>query len=527
MTGAAGPRSPGHVTLPRFTTRLALAAACCLLALPATAGAIGFEPEAAIRGFAQPSGVATDDAGRVYVAETARGRVEIHDNARGGNAFLRSLGDDVLECPVGVRIDNRGRIYVSDPCLQRVVMFDSYVDDGTLRRTFGTAGTAVGQMDGPRHLAVDRAGRVYVAERGNVRVQSWKPSAGRHVPAAAFGVAQPPTFGAPEGIARDASGRIYLSDESAADGEVRVFDRRGLYLETLAVPGSGAGQVVSPRGLARDPVGRLLVVDAGNRRLHVFALPGAAAPDTGPGVDGNGDDEAQQGRASQAAPGATWLQALGGGLTSPADASVAPGAMLYVSDPGSGRVLRYRYDDLDRDGALDARDTCPGLPDPMQRDTDRDRAGDECDADDDNDGIPDAADTCPLSRRGTDANGDGCTDPRSRISTPRDRKTFRAVRPPSRFVGTAAADSLGVAAVHYALARQRGRRCSWYTGRRFGPARSCDRPRWLRARGGRRWRARVPVRVRGSYRLVTRATQRGGLEESRFTRGNSKRFRVR
>ena len=513
------------MTLARFNRRLALAAAGCALGLPAPAAAIDFQRDGAIPGFAQPAGVATDDAGRVYVADTARGRVEIHHNARNGNAFLRTLGEDVLDCPVGVRIDNRGRIYVADSCLDRVVMFDSFVDDGTVRRTFGSSGQAFGQMDDPRFLAVDRSARVYVAERGNVRVHSWRPSGGRQIPVSAFGVAHPPTFLAPEGLARDGAGQIYVSDHSATDGEVRMFDPRGLYLETLAGPGSAPGQVASPRGLARDPLGRLLVADAGNARLQVFSLP--VAGDTGEEGDGGGEEEAQQGRASQAAPGARFLDMTTAGLVSPADAAVAPGALLYVADPGSGRVVRFRYDDADADGALDGRDTCVGLANPLQRDTDRDGAGDECDPDDDGDGIADEADRCPRTRRGSDLNGDGCGDPRSRISAPRDRKTFRARRPPSRLVGRASADELGVAAVQYALARVRGRRCAWYTGRRFGPARSCGQPVWLDARGAGRWEARVRIRGRGSYRLLSRAIQNGGVAESLFTRQNTKRFRIR
>lgn len=513
------------MTLARFNRRLALAAAGCALALPAPAAAIDFQPDGSIPGFVQPAGVATDDAGRVYVADTGRGRVEIHHNARNGNAFLRTLGDDVLDCPVGIRIDNRGRIYVADACLDRVVMFDSFVDDGTVRRTFGSSGQAFGQMDDPRFLAVDRSGRVYVAERGNVRVQSWRPSGGRHIPVSAFGVAHPSTFLAPEGLARDAAGRIYVSDDNSADGEVRVFDRRGLHIQTLAGPGSGPGQVAGPRGLARDPLGRLLVADTGNARLQVFAL--SAAGETGEPVDGGGEEEAQQGRASQAAPGAGFLDMTSAGLLSPADAAVAPGAMLYVADPGSGRVMRFRYDDADADGALDGRDTCLGLANPAQRDTDRDGAGDECDPDDDGDGVLDEADRCPRTRRGSDLNGDGCGDPRSRISAPRDRKIFRVRRPPSRLVGRASADELGVASVQYALARVRGPRCAWYTGRRFGRPRSCDDPIWLDARGAGRWEARVRIRGRGTYRLLSRAIQNGGVAEARFTRQNTKRFRVR
>jgi sugar lactone lactonase YvrE len=512
---------------------VALAPLACALALPAPVAAQMFQVEGSFGSslapdgrFANAAGVATDDAGRVYVADSGAGRVEIYDNARGGNAFLRTLGEAELECPVGIRIDNRGRVYVADACRHVVAMFDSFVDDNTVRRQFGGTGTSFGQMANPRFLAVDRSAHVYVAERDNVRVQSWRPSGGRQIPVAAFGVAEPPTFLAPEGIARDAEGRLYVSDESASDGEVRAFDRRGRYLFTIAGPGSAPGQVSSPRGLMRDSAGRLVVVDAGNARVQVFTLPGPAGEGTGPGAEE--EDGQETGRATQTFT-STLVDASAPGLfVRPSDASLAPGALLYVVDSSAGQVVRVRYDDVDADGALDARDTCPGLANPIQRDTDRDGQGDECDPDDDGDGVADEADRCPRTRRGTDANGDGCGDPRSRISAPRDRKTFRRSRPPSRLTGRASADELGVDRVQYALARVRGRRCAWYTGRGFGPAASCAEPVWIDAQGDQRWSARVRIRARGTYRLLSRAIQRdSGVTESAFTRRNVKTFRVR
>lgn len=512
------------------TLRIVLLTLVCALGPAGPASAIDFQPQSSFGSalapdgrFASAAGIATDDAGRVYVADSGTGRVEVYDNAESGNAFLRTVGDGLLACPVGIRLDNRGRIYVADSCRDAILMFDSLVDGGPLRRQFGVSGTRLGELATPRFLAVDRSARVYVAERDNVRVQAWRPSGGRQVPVSAFGVAEPPTFLAPEGIARDAEGRLYVSDESATDGELRVYDPRGMYLATIAGPGTGPGLLAAPRGLVRDPVGRLLVADAGNARVQVFALPGSAGE--GAGGEGGGEDGAQTGRAAQAF-GARFLDAAGG-FVSPADMATAPGALLYVADSGSGRVVRLRYDDADGDGALDARDNCPGLANPSQRDTDRDGAGDDCDDDDDGDGVPDASDRCPSTRRGTDANGDGCGDPRSRISAPRDRKTFTRARPPSRLAGRASADELGVARVQYALARVGGGRCAWYDGRAFRRPSACDRPVWLDARGAQRWNARVRIRARGAYRLLSRAIQHGGVTESAFTRRNTKTFRVR
>jgi len=54
--------------------------------------------------------------------------------------------------------------------------------------------------------------------------------------------------------------------------------------------------------------------------------------------------------------------------------------------------------DFDADGACDAGDNCPALPNASQADFDGDGAGDACDLDDDGDGVGDEVDCAPLAR---------------------------------------------------------------------------------------------------------------------------------
>jgi len=192
--------------------------------------------------------------------------------------------------------------------------------------------------------------------------------------------------------------------------------------------------------------------------------------------------------------------------------------------------VRLRYDDEDLDGELDARDNCRGLKNNDQRDTDRDRQGNACDTDDDNDGVPDADDRCPVTRRGADANGDGCGDPRSRIKYPSsDRARFRSRRAPRKISGIASADVLGVDHVEVALAHVSGGSCRWYgADGAFGPSTSCDNPVYLRANGARRWSLAVRVSGRGAYRALSRAVQRNsGLGEDARNSRNTRSFRLR
>lgn len=489
------------------------------LALPGQAVAALFEYESAFGSpgtgtgrFLAPAGVATDEAGRVYVADTASGRVEVYDNATDQNRYLGVIGKEQIQAPVGLWIDVRQRLYVADAARHTVLQFDPFLDGSTLRREFGTPnipGAEVGRLWQPRFVTVDRGGLIYVTERDNVRVQWFRPTRSNGQKAiAAFGTAEPTGFDRPEGIVRDADGRIYVSGEDAGGGTMRVYDERGAFIRALAGPGSALGQLAAPRGLARDFFGRTLVADAGNGRIQVFGpLENGAAPIETYGASGSGPG--QFGR--------------------PSALAVAPGALVYVADPGNGRVVRLRYDDADRDGALDGRDTCQGTEDGDQRDADRDGQGDACDLDDDNDGTPDAQDQCPRSRRGVDGNGDGCGDPRSRISAPRERRTYtRRGGVPSRVVGTAVADELGVQGVEIALARVTGRRCAWYGGGgRFGRAGSCAAPTFMPASGQRRWAVPLRLRARGTYRVISRATQVGGLVEARQDRSNRRTFRVR
>jgi hypothetical protein len=298
---------------------------------------------------------------------------------------------------------------------------------------------------------------------------------------------------------------LFVSNEHPTAGAVRVYDQRGAFLRALAGPGSSPGELSRPRGLLRDPFGRLLVADAGNGRIQVFApFEAGGAFIEAYGRRGSGPSE----------------------LNGPSALALAPGAILYVVDAGNGRVVRLRYDDADGDGALDGRDTCRGVVNVDQRDSDRDGQGDVCDPDDDNDGVLDAADRCPRTRRGGDVNGDGCGDPRSRIAVPRERRTYSRAAP-TRVAGTAQADELGVKSVEVAVARLVGRRCRWWSRGRLTRARSCATPAYFAARGERRWSVFLRLRTRGLYRVHSRATQVGGLLESRLNRSNRRTFRVR
>jgi streptogramin lyase len=387
-----------------------LAAGVVVLALPAAAsadllaldGSFGSGVQPGGR-FADIAGVATDNAGRVYVADTAAGRIEVFDSGEFGNVYLGAIGEGLLSQPVDVEVDLRNRIFVADMGHDRLVEFDTLNSGAPYMREWGGSGTELGKMSQPRFVYTDRAGLVYNTEAGTARVQWFTPKDKQFVPVGAFGTADPAPFTAPEGLTRDDStGQLYVSNFSDTEGAVRVYDNRGLFLGQIAGPGSGRGQVSSPRGITMDPLGRVVVADSGNNRIDIFNPLGA---------------------------GSGFVDSHSGDLSRPVDVAFGPGAYLYVTDSGSGTVKRFRYDDVDRDGVIDERDNCPGVYNPDQSDMDRDGVGDACDPDADGDGVPNELDKCP-TRKGSAAN-QGCPVPAAarravNCSTTRGTKSTRA-----------------------------------------------------------------------------------------------------
>ncbi|MFY9265902.1 MAG: NHL repeat-containing protein [Solirubrobacterales bacterium] len=472
-----------------------------MLLLAVSAGVIGagliapgaraavFEYEGVAATVANPGQIATDAAGRVYVPVRNGGQVLVFDSARNGNRLLRSIGTGLLQDPSAVAVDNRLNIYVADPARNVIVLFGPLTSGASYAGTDGSPGTALGQFDGPVGLATDVEPRVYVAEFNNARVQALDPARGQFGTLFAFGVTDPLPFGSPSGVALDPLNNFFVSS-AAATGGLRFFDPRGAFVTQVAGPGSGAGQLDGARGVATDPIGRALVADTGNDRIAFF---NSAAGGFGL-IENFGDTGTGPGR-----------------FSGPVSLATAPGALLYVADSGNGRVVRLRYDDADRDGAIDATDNCAGLTNVDQLDHDGDRTGNACDADDDGDGIADASDPCPLTNSLDDLNRDGCADPVTAAVRPKKKSVFESAAGPARISGRARADSVGVARVSVAIKRRAGRRCWWWSNaaKRFA-AGACARPRYIRAHGTKKWfvAARRSAFRTGRYTVHARATQR-------------------
>ena len=76
-------------------------------------------------------------------------------------------------------------------------------------------------------------------------------------------------FNMPSGIAADSAGRIYVAD--TGNHRVQTFDAAGRWLGAFGSEGIGAGQLKEPSSIGLDSSGNIYAADTGNHRIQVFS----------------------------------------------------------------------------------------------------------------------------------------------------------------------------------------------------------------------------------------------------------------
>src|SRR4029077_8905321 len=78
-----------------------------------------------------------------------------------------------FDLPSGIATDAAGNVYVADVNNHRMQKFDAL---GNLILLWGSPGSAPGLFNGPFGVAVDASGTIYVVDRGNNRMQKFTAS---------------------------------------------------------------------------------------------------------------------------------------------------------------------------------------------------------------------------------------------------------------------------------------------------------------------------------------------------------------
>ena len=325
----------------------------------------------------QPTGLAVDSAGNLYVADTANHRIRriaangvITTVAGTGNPGFTGDGGAAtsagLNGPEGVALDSAGNLYIADTFDDRVrqispngvistiagtglsAVYGSTTDATGVSTTTGDNGPAASAaVVLPTDVATDRAGNLYIADYGNGRIRVVSKSVINTVAGSAGGIA--PTDGqdafsarlnGPTGVAADASGSVYFAESSvgtgsglaAGDFKIWKVTAAGI-LVTAAGDGissySGDGgsaayaQLNLPTGMAMDAAGNLYFADSLNHRIRRIRASGAIDTVAGSGSPGfSGDGSA----------------AIAAQLYQPKAVAVDSAGNLLIADTGNNRI---------------------------------------------------------------------------------------------------------------------------------------------------------------------------------------------
>jgi DNA-binding beta-propeller fold protein YncE len=339
----------------RSVLRAVLVAAAAIAALAFPGSAFGFGPlssfgvfgDGVAGGIEQPRGVAVAADGTSYVADYDNYRVDVfaadgsflrafgkNVNPSGGNVCTAATGcqeglDDesagAIDRPWGVAIGPEGNVFVADRENNRIDVFSS---EGAFLRAFGkevnpsggNVCTAVcqagdglagaGDMSGPRGIAADASGAVYVADYGNQRIDVFSVD-GAFI--RAFGKGVNSGLGDPDVCTTACKAGV----AGGAAGEMR------LHFDVAVAPGD-----------------RVVVANSANNRIDVFSSGGTFIYGFGMGVKIGGGNLCTTASGCQEVAGGSGP----GALSNPSAVRVGLEGNVYVAESQSDRVSEYTID---------------------------------------------------------------------------------------------------------------------------------------------------------------------------------------
>jgi uncharacterized protein (TIGR03663 family) len=229
--------------------------------------------------FNQPWGIALSPDGEwVYVADTWNHRIQKFTAdgtpiATWGHDLFGQTEDPFgLWGPRGIAVNQLGNVFVADTGNKRIVVYDA---DGNFITQFGSEGMAPGQFDEPVGLAFDSQGNLYIADTWNQRVQVYAPNADgtSYSPLLQWDIAgwygqsvENKPF-----LAVDNQDHIFITDPEMY--RLLEFTTQGGFVRTWGDYGTDNATFGRAAAVAVDNQGHVWVSDSGNDRLMRFTLP--------------------------------------------------------------------------------------------------------------------------------------------------------------------------------------------------------------------------------------------------------------
>ena len=306
-----------------------------------------------------PRGVAVDAAGNLYIADSYNYRIRKIAGGTittvagsGGPVFSGDNGaatNATLSTPMGVSLDPAGNLYIADTYNNRI----RKVAAGIISTLAGSGGVPFGgdggpaslaQFSGPKSLAVDPAGNVYVADRTNYRVRAISPAGvtttiagtGACCESGDGGLPATSALVDPLAVTRDLTGNLYILSSArvrkvSTDGIITTVAGTGItgYSGDNGPATSAKFNAYEESGLAIDSAGTLYIADYFNHRIRKVTPGGTISTVAGTGTAGYSGD---------GGPGTSAKIYYPCGLT------VDAAGNLYIADSYNFRIRKLAVD---------------------------------------------------------------------------------------------------------------------------------------------------------------------------------------
>jgi sugar lactone lactonase YvrE len=267
--------------------------------------------------FNEPTGLAFDAKGNLFVADSANNTIRIVSTNGLAGTFAGRLGvigtldgqgtNALFDSPVGLAFDHSGNLLVTDTGNDTIRKVSPAGNVTTLAGEAGQTGFADGSagtalFSSPLGIAVATNGNLYVADSGNHAIRQLSDDevstfAGNPgIWGSLDGLGTNAQFNAPCGLAFDARGNLFVSD--ANNQTIRKITPAGLvttFAGSAGVDGSADGPASAatfchPAEIVFDRQGDLLVADSFNHTLREISTNGLVSTISGAaGVSGNTD----------------------------------------------------------------------------------------------------------------------------------------------------------------------------------------------------------------------------------------------
>jgi sugar lactone lactonase YvrE len=266
----------------------------------------GLDGTGTVAQFHSPAGVAIDASDNVYVADTDNDAIRkiaptgmVTTLAGTGWGSSDATGTAArFHYPSGIVTDTAGNLYVADTLNDTIRRI---TPDGVVTTLAGQAGSlgnadgvgSAARFDGPQGLALDGAGNLYVADSDNLAIRKLTLSSGAVTKVAGWdratlgfapndGPVARAQFNFPCGVAVDGAGNLYVADTD--NHTIRQITPAGIVTTIAGLPGTfgsadGVGAAARfnyPSGIAVDDAGNLYIADTNNHTIRLAYF--AAAP---------------------------------------------------------------------------------------------------------------------------------------------------------------------------------------------------------------------------------------------------------